>query len=55
MPPDNSNFIVSERAVSLALMLAEVHLGDNDCLGIAARVLYAELNNKVELPKDLDC
>ena len=49
------DLIVSNRAASIALMLAEVHIGDGDCLGDAARELHAALVGKVETPTDFDC
>lgn len=58
MPPKNDSepeLTISTRAASIALMLARVHLGDGDCLGTAARELYAVLNGKVEEPTDFDC
>lgn len=46
---------ISHRVASLALMLAQCHLEDGDCLGVAARDIYLELEDKAALPPDLDC
>lgn len=49
------NIIVSNRGASIALMLAEVHIEDGDCIGDAARELHGALVGKVEALTEFDC
>ena len=50
-----SERLVSNRTLSIALMFAEIHINDGDCLGDAARELHAALVGKVDTPIDFDC
>ena len=42
-----------DRILELAYLFAEIHLGDGDCLGVAARELFELLNQRgAKRPED---
>jgi len=52
---DTNDVIVSRRAASIAVMLANIHSEDGDCIGVAARELLAVLGrdfDKVDIADD---
>ena len=56
--PEESDYTMENRLVELALIFAQVHIGDNDCLGVAARELFDLIKRDfpgLEAARDIDC